>query len=90
MPTILYHRDMYVKSVAISVAIRYDVDNERRCPLSSDVRPVALRLPAQLHADLKTLAEIDLRSLHSEIVYILQHAVEERRAEVEQASKRAA
>ena len=49
-----------------------------------------LRLPAALHADLKTLAQIDLRSLHGEIVYILQRAVEERRAEVEQASKRAA
>ena len=49
-----------------------------------------LRLPASLHADLKTLAEIDLRSLHSEMVYLLQRAVEERRAEVEQASKTAA
>ncbi len=50
----------------------------------------ALRLPTQLHADLKTLAEIDLRSLHSEIIFLLQRAVEERRAEVEQASKKAA
>ena len=50
----------------------------------------SLRLPAQLHADLKTLAEIDLRSLHSEIIYLLQRAVEERRPEVEQATKIAA
>ncbi len=56
----------------------------------SGIVPFALRLPAQLHADLKTLAAIDLRSLHSEIIYLLQRAVEERRAEVEQASKRAA
>ena len=49
-----------------------------------------LRLPAALHAELKTLAEADLRSLHSEIIYLLQRAAEERRAEVEQASKAAA
>ena len=49
-----------------------------------------LQLPASLHTDLKTLTEVGLRSLHSEIIYLLQRAVEERRAEVEQTSRRAA
>ncbi len=49
-----------------------------------------LRLPASLHTDLTILAEVDLRSLRRESIYLLQRAVEERRAEAEQASQRAA
>jgi hypothetical protein len=62
---------------------------ERRYAVSRIVT-FTLRLPESLHADLRTLAAIDLRSLHSEMLYLLQQVVEERRAEVEQASKRAA
>jgi hypothetical protein len=34
-----------------------------------------LRLPAELHAKLKVLAEREQRSLHGQILYILQQAV---------------
>jgi hypothetical protein len=47
-----------------------------------------LRLPRRLHAALKDKAARDFRSLHAEIMYLLQQAAEE--APEGQESKRAA
>jgi hypothetical protein len=38
---------------------------------------ILVRLPPDLHAILKALAERDVRSLNSEIVYLLRQAAEE-------------
>ena len=50
-----------------------------------DVVIYTMRLPRSLHAALKDLAERDRRSLHAEIIYLLEQLVEE-----DQGSKRAA
>ncbi len=56
----------------------------------AEIVTFTLRLPAALHADLKELAGRDLRSLHAEILYLLQRAAEDRREELDRASKKAA
>jgi hypothetical protein len=37
-----------------------------------------MRLPRSLHGALKELAETDRRSLHAEMIYLLEQALEER------------
>ena len=37
---------------------------------------VALRLPAKMHAELKAMADVDRRSVHAEILTILEEAIE--------------
>lgn len=38
--------------------------------------PVMVRLPADLHAKIKRLAEIERRSMNSEIIILLESAIE--------------
>ena len=42
-------------------------------------KKITIRLPEQLHAEIVKLAAEDLRSLNSELVKLLQEAVEARR-----------
>jgi hypothetical protein len=43
-----------------------------------DVVIYTMRLPRSLHGALKELAETDRRSLHAEMIYLLEQALEER------------
>ena len=40
---------------------------------------ITLRLPAELHAEIETLAESDLRSLNAEIIILLREAIAARK-----------
>lgn len=56
-----------------------------------DIVRFLLRLPTELHTEMKELAEQDRRSLHAEILVLLEEAVSHRRdAEGGQGSKLAA
>lgn len=45
---------------------------------------VALRVPPAMHAKLKAMADEDRRSLHAEILIILEDAIERREARAEE------
>lgn len=56
-----------------------------------DIVRFLLRLPPELHSEMKELAERDRRSLHAEILVLLEEATAARReAQSEQGSKLAA
>ncbi|MBG0816535.1 Arc family DNA-binding protein [Planomonospora sp. ID82291] len=42
---------------------------------SADMKQITLRLPDDLHARLKELAEHEYRSLHAQVLHIVQQAV---------------
>jgi hypothetical protein len=65
------------------------MSKERRFAVVDVVR-FLLRLPPDLHTELKDMAERDRRSLHAEILVILEEAAAARREQLEQASKLAA
>lgn len=43
----------------------------------AEVLKFALRLPLELHGKLKAMAEREHRSLHGQIIYLLERAVKE-------------
>ena len=43
-----------------------------------DIKKLALRLPVDLHEKISQLAKADRRSLHAELLTLLQEAIEER------------
>jgi hypothetical protein len=45
----------------------------------ADIVRFLLRLPAELHAEMKDMADQDRRSLHAEILVLLEEAVAVRR-----------
>jgi len=58
----------------------------------ADVKPIqaTLRLPRELHTRLKTMADEDRRSLHAEILVLLEEAIAAREQREEHEGKIAA
>jgi hypothetical protein len=52
-----------------------------------EVKKFPLRMPVDLHATLVKLAETDRRSMHAEILVLLQEAIEMREEEAEKHPK---
>lgn len=56
-----------------------DPDPDAPAPERRERKPFLLRLPPDLHDDLRRWAEAELRSLNGQIEYLLREAVRRRR-----------